>query len=58
MKVKIGDKIYDGRNEPVMVILSERDKDNIKSMDLGLTKYCSYPDGTNIDIDKWMKTDD
>jgi len=27
MKVKVGDKIYDGKKEPVMVILDEEDKD-------------------------------
>lgn len=30
MKVKVGNKIYDGEIEPVMVILTEQDKLNIK----------------------------
>ena len=32
MKVKVGNKIYDGENEPVMVILSKGDKKNIANM--------------------------
>ena len=29
MKIKIGNKIYDGEKEPVMVILTDQDKKNI-----------------------------
>ena len=32
MKVKIGDKIYDSEQEPIMVILNDADKNNIKNM--------------------------
>lgn len=45
MKVKIGDKIYDGNDEPVMVILSKKDRENIEQMPDSSTKYCSYPEG-------------
>lgn len=56
MKVKIGDKVYDGETEPVMVILSEQDKLNISNMLPDNTKYCSYPDDyTQEDIKRWMK---
>ncbi len=61
MKIKVGDKVYDGEKEPVMIILSERDKDNITSMDEYNTKYCCYPETeewTKDDfakIKKWMK---
>jgi hypothetical protein len=43
MKVKVGDKVYDGDDEPVMVILSEQDKLNIANMAADATKYCMYP---------------
>lgn len=43
MKVKVGDKIYDGENEPVMVILSEGEKEQITKMSPEATKYCVYP---------------
>jgi hypothetical protein len=57
MKVKIGDKIYDGANEPVMVILTPEDKKNIANMAEHATKYCMYPDGTDVDwIFEWMDT--
>lgn len=62
MKVKVGDKIYDGEMEPVMVILSKEDRENINSMTPEAKKYCSYPDTEewiNNDYEKivnWMKT--
>lgn len=43
MKVKVGDKIYDGEYEPVMVILSEGEKKQIATMPPNVTKYCIYP---------------
>ena len=44
MKVKIGNKVYDAENQPIMVILSDKDKENIANMDENATKYCAYPD--------------
>lgn len=43
MKVKVGDKIYDGENEPVMVILSKEEKEQIADMSPDATTYCIYP---------------
>ena len=57
MKVKVGNKIYDGANEPVMVILTDNDKDMIGRMDPGDYRYCCYP-YKKYDrslIEKWMK---
>lgn len=44
MKVKIKDTIYDAEQEPIMLILSEQDKQNIQDMLPEATKYCVYPD--------------
>ena len=55
MKVKIGDKIYSDREQPIMVILTQRDKENIANMAKEDTKYCSYPGGDSIVIEAWMK---
>ena len=61
MKVKVGDKIYDGEEEPVMVILTEQDKLNITTMLPEATKYCSYPsieewtEGNYAKIKEWME---
>lgn len=56
MKVKIGDTIYDSETEPIMVILSESDKQNIANMLPEATKYCSYPDTIPTDeIRQFMK---
>lgn len=56
MKVKVGDKIYDGEKEPVMVILTKQDKENIKNMHPANFRYCMYPDTwTEKEIKKWMK---
>ena len=55
MKIKIGNKIYDGEKEPVMVILTDQDKKNIFDMLPHCTKYSVYPDSYSIDeIKKWM----
>lgn len=56
MKVKIGDKIYDSSKEPIMIMLSEEDKVFISNMDKDNTKYCSYPDESNLeDVIKFME---
>lgn len=44
MRVKIGEKIYDSALEPIMLILSACEKDQIGNMSPQDTKYCSYPD--------------
>lgn len=55
MKVKVGTTVYDGKDEPVMVILSPEDKTNIADMAQDATRYCSYPDGSDpADILRWM----
>ena len=43
LKVKIGNKIYDSKDEPIMLILSPLDKENISNMDKDHLKYCSFP---------------
>lgn len=61
MKVKVGDKIYDGNNEPIMVILSKGEKEQIAKMHPNATKYCVYPNIPEFAKDKhkkikaWMK---
>jgi len=58
MKVKVRDKIYDGENEPVMVILTDQDRENIKNMVPGATKYCMYPEKFKLEeIKEFMKTE-
>ena len=42
MQVKIGSTWYDAEKEPIMVVLTLADVENIKNM-LG-RKYCAYPD--------------
>ena len=55
MKVKVGDTVYDGAVVPVMVILSEDDKNNIANMLPESTKYASFPYGSPEDeIGAWM----
>jgi hypothetical protein len=57
MKVKIGNKVYDGENEPIMIILTEKDKENIQDMLPEATKYCQFPDTFDVvEIRKFMKT--
>lgn len=44
MKVKIGNTIYDAKDQPVMVIFSDLDKKNIANMLPECTKYACWPD--------------
>jgi hypothetical protein len=63
MKVKVGNRIYDGNKEPVMVILTDRDKENIAGM-IGTDNclYCQYPEnllwtvGNYRNIKLWMRS--
>ena len=58
MKVKIDDTVYDGYDQPVMVILTDRDKRKISELDVEDDKYCHYPTGMNIEgINVWMNQD-
>lgn len=58
MQVKVKNKIYDGNNEPVMVILSKEDKENIANMPDDHTKYCSYPENYSKEkAKKFMRTE-
>jgi len=55
MKIKIKNEIYDGDDEPIMVILTNKDKENIANMDKECTRYCEHPDNLNEEeMYKWM----
>lgn len=43
MKVKIGDIVYDSKDEPIMVILSPTEKRQIATMPPSQTKFLDYP---------------
>ena len=54
MKVKIGDKVFDSNDQPIMIILSSKDKELISDME-GQTKFCSYPENyKTADIIEFM----
>jgi len=56
MKVKIGNETYDPNNIPIMVILTDQDKENIKNMHKDKMKYIAYPDTiSDEEIDTWIK---
>jgi hypothetical protein len=58
VKIKINNTIYDSEKEPVMLILSAKDKENINNMHPEAMHFCSYPEGMNLDaILRWMKTE-
>ena len=55
MKVKVGNKIYDATKEPIMVILSKGEQQQITDMHPDATKYCMYPNpGDPEKIKEWM----
>lgn len=56
MKVKVGGTFFDSSVTPVMVVLSQEDKDNISNMSPEASRYASFPDdfGTSFDMVEWM----
>ncbi len=59
MKVKIGEITIDAEDQPVMIILSDRDKINIASMPPDKARYCGYPLDrySEKEIEEFMKID-
>ena len=49
MIVKIGNTYYKSTVEPILLILSESEKEHITNMSNDNKKYCSFPDESNID---------
>lgn len=43
MKVKIGDQVYDANRQPIMLILSDEDKQSIADMPIEAHHYCQSP---------------
>ena len=55
MKIKIGTKIYDSEKEPIMLILTDQDKRNIKNMHPSANRFCSFPNSVdNKEIETFM----
>jgi len=48
MKILVRERVYDGKKEIVMIILTDEDKENIKKMDKDCNVYCEYPDEEDI----------
>lgn len=58
MKVKISNTVFDSEDEPIMLILSKTDRENIAQMDDAATMYCSFPvNSESNEIRKFMKID-
>ena len=43
MLVKIGDRIFDSNEEPIMLVLDDKEKEWIGNM-RSAKRYCSYPE--------------
>jgi hypothetical protein len=58
MKVKIGTSIYDSEQLPIMVILSDSEKEQVAQMPTGVNVLCSWNDltcdMTEEEIKEWM----
>lgn len=52
MKVKIRDKIYDAEKEPIMIVCTHEERQQMAQMPEGNTKYCQYPDSN-----EWIEND-
>lgn len=55
MEVMIGDKIYSSDNQPILIRLSQIEKNLIGRMQDKDTKFCAYPEGMSLeDVKKFM----
>ncbi len=55
MKVKIGDTVYDSSQEPILLILTPRERLDIISMPSGVDKYVFSPEGSDMRlIQQWI----
>ena len=55
MQVQIGNHIYDANTEPIMLILSNNEKEQICNMHPDAERYCQYPDSFSKDeIFEWI----
>lgn len=63
MRVKIGDKWYDSKDEPICIHVSELEQDKIGSMNrtvIAQGKYGSFPENLKATAEqrlKWMNDD-
>ncbi|MEX2462057.1 MAG: hypothetical protein WD469_12330 [Paenibacillaceae bacterium] len=56
MKVKIGNKVYDSTQQPVLIIFDQGEQELIGSMSPEHMKFCSFPEDSNIEvIEQFMK---
>ena len=55
MKVAVGKKIYDTKDQPIALILTDQDKQNISNMTKDARFYMCYPDHVpDEEMDVWM----
>ncbi len=56
MRIKAGDMVFGSEQQPIMVILTDKDKENIANMHPDCTKYAMFQDdwGTQQEMSDWM----
>ena len=56
MRIKVGTQWHDGEHEPIMLRLTQKDKENIANMDPEAIDIVMFPDTMgNDEINEWMK---
>lgn len=56
--VKIGDKLYSSKVEPIMLVLSNEEKELIREMGIQ-RRFCSFPEGSDMnEVIKFMELSD
>ena len=54
MKVIMGDSIHDSNEEPIVLIFTLKDRQNISNMAMSATSFFTYPDTMEWkDVVKW-----
>lgn len=59
MKIKVGDKVFNSDDQPIMVILEDYEKELIQQMSPKNARLCVFPEGHSTEeIQAFMKLED
>ena len=56
MRVKVGGRWYDGKDEPILVEVNVGEREQIYNMAAGATRYCQHPAGCDPEkVRAWLR---
>jgi hypothetical protein len=56
MLVKIGDKVYNAEDQPIMIVVQPGDKEKLHRLNNNQYRLCFYPEGLCLkEVEEFMK---